>query len=221
VQAVLGADKPAYRLALWHGLNVPLFMSILALAGGTALYWLLRKRLADVEGTPLLPPIDGRRVFERALDASRRGARRLEALLSTRRLQPQLRWLVVLTAVSVSWPVIRHGLAPGDTALSPFDPIFALLWIVGGACAIGAAVQAKFHRLVAILLAGGAGLVTCVTFIWFSAPDLALTQLLVEIVTTVLLLLGLRWLPKRIPFAPTLAGALAALPDWPDWLMRQ
>lgn len=41
------------------------------------------------------------------------------------------------------------------------------------------------------------GLVVCVTFVWFSAPDLALTQLLVEIVTTVLLLLGLRWLPQR------------------------
>ena len=44
---------------------------------------------------------------------------------------------------------------------------------------------------------GGAGLVSCITFVWLSAPDLALTQLLVEVVTTVLLLLGLRWLPKR------------------------
>jgi multicomponent K+:H+ antiporter subunit A len=48
---------------------------------------------------------------------------------------------------------------------------------------------------------GGAGLVTCITFVWFSAPDLAITQLLVEIVTTVLLLLGLRWLPKRVETA--------------------
>jgi multicomponent K+:H+ antiporter subunit A len=45
---------------------------------------------------------------------------------------------------------------------------------------------------------GGAGLVTCLTFVWFSAPDLALTQLAVEVVTTVLFLLGLRWLPKRL-----------------------
>ena len=35
-------------------------------------------------------------------------------------------------------------------------------------------------------------------FVWLSAPDLALTQLVVETVTTVLLLLGLRWLPKRV-----------------------
>ncbi|MFC7555162.1 hydrogen gas-evolving membrane-bound hydrogenase subunit E [Pseudoroseomonas wenyumeiae] len=48
---------------------------------------------------------------------------------------------------------------------------------------------------------GGAGLAICLTFVWFSAPDLALTQLLVEVVTTVLLLLGLRWLPKRVEFA--------------------
>jgi len=51
--------------------------------------------------------------------------------------------------------------------------------------------------MAALTLIGGAGLCVCITFLWFSAPDLALTQLVVEIVTTVLLLLGLRWLPKR------------------------
>jgi multicomponent K+:H+ antiporter subunit A len=43
-----------------------------------------------------------------------------------------------------------------------------------------------------------AGLATVITFAWFSAPDLALTQLSVEAVTTVLILLGIRWLPKRL-----------------------
>ena len=57
--------------------------------------------------------------------------------------------------------------------------------------------KAKYHRLVALTLMGGAGLVTCLTFMWFSAPDLALTQLVVEVVTTMLFLLGLRWLPMR------------------------
>jgi multicomponent K+:H+ antiporter subunit A len=64
-------------------------------------------------------------------------------------------------------------------------------------CAVAAAHQAKFHRLAALTLMGATGLMTCVTFVWFSAPDLAATQLAVEIVTTVLILLGLRWLPKR------------------------
>ena len=71
--------------------------------------------------------------------------------------------------------------------------------------------MAKFHRFAALILIGGAGLTTCITFVWFSAPDLALTQLGVEIVTTVLLLLGLRWLPKRIEVAGSADGRLYAL----------
>jgi multicomponent K+:H+ antiporter subunit A len=84
-------------------------------------------------------------------------------------------------------------LPPGD-----LDLPFALVWAVGIACALGAAYRAKFHRLAALMLLGGVGLVTCVSFVWLSAPDLALTQLVVETVTMVLLLLGLRWLPKRL-----------------------
>src|SRR4029079_3715003 len=64
------------------------------------------------------------------------------------------------------------------------------------------AISAKFHRLIALIMISGAGLVTCLTFAWFSAPDLALTQLLVEVVTTMLFRLGLRWLPMRLEEAP-------------------
>ncbi len=214
VRAVLGARAPAYSLAFWHGLTVPLLMSFIALAGGAALYLLLYKRLSrGADEAPLLPPIEGRRIFERVLSAvSLRGARALEALLGTRRLQPQLRWLVAAALAAGLWPALQHGVAPGPLPWTPLHPAFALAWAVGAVCALGAAWQAKFHRLVALVLAGGAGLVTCLTFVWLSAPDLALTQLLVEVVTTVLLLLGLRWLPKRIPFNWTLAGARAALP---------
>src|SRR5690606_27446832 len=79
-----------------------------------------------------------------------------------------------------------------------FDPLFAGLWLIGGACAVAAAWTAKYHRLAALTLAGGTGIITAITFLWLSAPDLALTQLMVETVTTVLILLGLRWLPPRI-----------------------
>ncbi len=54
------------------------------------------------------------------------------------------------------------------------------------------------------------GLMTCITFVWFSAPDLALTQLVVEVVTTVLILLGLRWLPRRNEDVAPLSARLRA-----------
>lgn len=212
VRAVLGAATPQYSLAVWHGFTLPLLMSFFALAGGGALYVLLKKYLARREdGTPFIR-IDGERIFDRTLSALWRRSRLLEALLSTRRLQSQLRWLVIIAILAPLWPLYERGLVPGNIGTAEIDYTLAIVWIVGAACAIGAAWQAKFHRLAALILAGGAGIATCITFVWFSSPDLALTQLLVEIVTTVLLLLGLRWLPKRIPFVPTAAAARAALP---------
>ena len=212
VQAVLGTTTPPYSLALWHGFTLPLLMSFFALVGGGALYLLLKKYLArGGDGTPFIR-IDAERIFDRALSALWRRARLLESVLSTRRLQPQLRWLVIIALVAPLWPLYERGVAPGNVNTADLDYTLAIVWAIGGACAIGVAWQAKFHRLAALILAGGAGIATCLTFVWLSAPDLALTQLLVEIVTTVLLLLGLRWLPKRIPFAWTLAGARAALP---------
>ncbi len=214
VRSVLRADAPSYSLQVWHGLSTPMVMSLIALAGGAALYLLLQRYLLrGLDSTPLLPPIDGRRVFERVLlTLSWRWARTLEGVMGTRRLQPQLRWVVLAAVLAGLWPVYQRGLTLGPLAATPIDPAFLVVWAVGAACALGAAWQAKFHRLAALILAGGAGLVVCTTFVWLSAPDLALTQLLVEIVTAVLLLLGLRWLPKRIPFTSTVAGARAALP---------
>src|SRR5690606_32075477 len=53
------------------------------------------------------------------------------------------------------------------------------------------------YRLIAVIVMGGAGLAVSMTFVALSAPDLALTQLLVEMVTLALLLLGLHYLPQR------------------------
>ncbi|HEX2825825.1 MAG TPA: monovalent cation/H+ antiporter subunit A [Burkholderiales bacterium] len=214
VRAVLGAETPTYSLAVWHGLNAPLVMSVLALAGGGGLYLSLRGRLAAGSGRmPLLLKLDARRIFDAVMMAvSVRWAAWLERAVGTERLQAQLR-SILLVALAFAFAAIAAAGAPSiGFAVARPDIAFTLLWAVGGACALAAAVLAKFHRLAALILAGGAGLATCLTFMWLSAPDLALTQLVVEIVTTVLLLLGLRWLPKRIPFEHTRAGALAALP---------
>ncbi len=211
--SVLGADMPAYSLAAWHGLNLPLIMSVIALAGGALLYLMLQRhlKLHTVERTPLVHRFDGQRAFDRILVVLNDAAVRLEWLLGTRRLQAQLE-LVVLTVLAAALvPALAGGLAWLRPAPTPLDPMLASLWAVGVACAVGAAWQAKYHRLAALAMMGVSGLVTCVTFAWYSAPDLALTQLVVETVTMVLLLLGLRWLPARR--APEELGIAASLGD--------
>ncbi|RYE84020.1 MAG: DUF4040 domain-containing protein, partial [Hyphomicrobiales bacterium] len=94
-------------------------------------------------------------------------------------------------------PLYAAGFKPRHFELANLDIVFVGLWAIGICLAIATAWLAKYHRLAALVTLGGVGLTVCVTFVWLSAPDLAVTQLLVEIVTTVLILLGLRWLPKR------------------------
>ncbi len=200
VHGALGPYTPSYSLAVWHGVTPALLMSIIALAGGTGIYMALQRYLSgNIEGAPVLRRFAGKRLFERAVVlVSWRWARTLEQVVGTNRLQPQMRLLVMVTILAAVWSLyFRPGFLEFVLPDTP-AAAFALVWIVGAGCAIGAAYQAKYHRLAAVVFSGGAGLATCITFAWFSAPDLALTQLLVEIVTTVLLLLGLRWLPKRV-----------------------
>ncbi|MBV6418561.1 MAG: Na(+)/H(+) antiporter subunit A [Steroidobacteraceae bacterium] len=199
VQAILGVATPAYSLVVWHGFTVPFVMSLLAFAGGISLY-LLRYFLGQraTGQAPLRAPLDGRRAFDIAIVALHRIAERMVRFASSRRLQPQLFTIVCVAFAVGAIPIVARGLTRGAAPPTPVDPAYVLIWFVGCACAIGAAVQAKFHRLAALILLGGAGLYTAFTFAWFSAPDLALTQIAVEVVTLVLLLLGLRWLPRRV-----------------------
>jgi multicomponent K+:H+ antiporter subunit A len=213
VRAVLGDATPTYSLAVWHGFTFPLLMSLVASVGGVALYALLHGYLAHSEGDPpLLRRLKDKRIFERAMVVlSWRWARWLEEMLGTRRLQPQLLLIICAALVAAFVPIALRGFDFGSRPWLEVDPVFALAWVVGLTCAVAAAYQAKYHRLAALILLGGAGLVTCLTFVWFSAPDLALTQLLVEIVTTILILLGLRWLPKRLKEIPGEDTAIARL----------
>ncbi len=208
VHGVLGNATPQYSLSVWHGFTPAFWMSLVALAGGVIIYAALLKYLSgDVEGAPVLRRLKGQRLFERAVAAaSWRGANRLVQVLGSTRLQSQILLLICVTLVAGVWPLHKGAIAFQLPRLNDIDTTFLLVWIIGAGCAVGAAQQAKFHRLAAVILMGGAGLSTCLTFAWASAPDLALTQLLVEIVTTVLLLLGLRWLPKRLQDASPLAS---------------
>jgi multicomponent K+:H+ antiporter subunit A len=197
---VVGGTLPEYSLAVWHGFNVPFVMSLVAIVLGVAGYlWLRRyQERGKLEDPPLIGRLNARRLFDAALIGLTRGSRAALRVVGTRRLQTQM---FAIIAVALLFAVLAARGVPfvwGERARLSASPAFVLLWFIGAVCAVGAAVMAKFHRLVAITLMGGSGLVTCVTFVWFSAPDLALTQIVVEVVTTCLFLLGLRWLPMRI-----------------------
>ena len=205
-RSVLGSQLPSYNLAIWHGLTMPMLMSVIAFFTGCTLYIALRRRIAARDSTPLIGRVPAMYAFERVLAFLTSTLPDLFAkIFPGRKLQVQLLLVVLLAGVS-GFLAVQPLPAPAVHGLH-VDPAFALLWLLGVACAIGAATQAKFHRMAALILTAGTGLVVCITFVWLSAPDLAVTQLVVESITTVLLLLGLRWLPKRIPDLSPLSRA--------------
>jgi len=207
---VVGGVLPEYSLAIWHGWNAPMIMSLVAMSGGVVLYLLLRKQLkrGRFKYPPIISHFNGKRGFERCLVVMMRGVRRIEKRISTKRLQTQLFLLVLVAVIGGMIPILNSGLSWGDRPKIPGSIVFVTLWLLAIACALGAAWQAKYHRLAALTMVSVCGMMTCITFVWFSAPDLALTQLVVEVVTTVLILLGLRWLPRRIEEVSPLPNTL-------------
>ncbi|WP_338477776.1 monovalent cation/H+ antiporter subunit A [Pseudomonas trivialis] len=207
---VVGGVLPEYSLAIWHGWNAPMIMSLVAMSGGVVLYLMLRKQLkrGRFKYPPLISYFNGKRGFERSLVVMMRGVRKIEKRLSTKRLQTQLFLLVLVAVIGAMIPMLGSGLTWGDRPKIPGSVVFVTLWVLAITCALGAAWQAKYHRLAALTMVSVCGLMTCITFVWFSAPDLALTQLVVEVVTTVLILLGLRWLPRRIEEVSPLPSTL-------------
>ena len=194
--SVLQSAVPHYELGIWHGFTLPFAMSLVALGGGAAIYVFRRRLFAFHERSAHLA--DGRRMFEATLALAIRGAARITGVLEA---GSQQRYLVILLGMSLLAGIaayLGHGIAPVAGASMPPDAVAVAAFIVLGAAAVGATVWHR-RRMVAVILLGAVGLVVTLAFARFSAPDLALTQLSVEVVSVILLLLALHFLPERTP----------------------
>ena len=220
-QPVVGGALPEYSLALWHGFNAPLIMSLVAMIGGVLVYLRFAEafKRRGQRGAWGMQALDAKLMFDATQAWLSAAARRTLRVFGTRRLQPQLLALIVIAALAGVGSALVVPLTWGDRPRVPASAEFVLLWAAAGTCAIGAAWQAKFHRLAALALLSVVGLALCITFAWFSAPDLALTQLAVEVVTMVLFLLGLRWMPKRLVQDEPRATLASAPRTW--WRRRR
>ncbi|WP_374604113.1 monovalent cation/H+ antiporter subunit A [Arenimonas sp.] len=191
-QGVLGDNVPYYSLAIWHGFNTPLMMSLFGLAAGIALYFGIR-RLIDLYGVSY--DSRGRRLYEWKVAEAVRLAGKLTARLENGSLQRYL-LLMVLSALAL-------GIVPflsSDLVLSgrsqPMPPLAWLVWGLGMVATVATVVLHR-RRLLALVVMGAVGLAVSLAFVLLSAPDLALTQLLVEMVTIALMLLSLNYLPAE------------------------
>ncbi|MEA3406377.1 MAG: monovalent cation/H+ antiporter subunit A [Pseudomonadota bacterium] len=196
VSGTLQTTSPEYSLAIWHGINLPLIMSFTALLFGALIYF---KRESLIRNYDRHDHINAKNYFMSLMD-------KLIALsiLVTRRfdkasLQNSVAWIVFASIVITGYGFFSFD-SPllGDRALMPVD----LVTIIVAMLLIVASLMTMIwhrQRLISLVVIGVVGLVIALAFIKFSAPDLALTQISVEVVTIILLLLALYFLPQKSP----------------------
>ena len=208
--AVLQAPLPDYSLAIWHGVNPALVMSLIALAGGVALYTVRQPLFALAERWSRYG-LDARHIFDFLLVALLCLARLITTPMAAGSLPRMLLYffLAVLAAGWLGWS--SHPVAlVGSMPLLPIDPLSITMAIIAILVTLATTVLYR-QRLTALILIGAVGLIVSLSFVKFSAPDLALTQLSVEVVSIVLLLLALYFLPASEPRESRLRCARDAL----------
>ncbi|WP_326555723.1 Na+/H+ antiporter subunit A [Micromonospora sp. NBC_01813] len=179
-----------YHLALWHGFTPALALSLVALAGGAVLF-VLRERVATAQRR-LRAPTDGATVYAQVTHGLDRLS--VEVTGATQRGSlPQYLSTILLVLVAVPGGALlinRPWLEPWRWYDTPVQVVVAVVMTVAAI----ATVRAQ-RRLKAVLLAGVTGYCTALMFVLHGAPDLALTQFLVETITVVVFVLVLRRLP--------------------------
>ena len=190
---VTGGTAPPFKPALWHGVTPALVMSIVAVAVGALMLWLHGPLLRAWDALRLP---DAKRMFDRALEWLVDRASDMTRAIHNGSLQRQLSLLFLVAILVGALGVWTGGYSPGTRPTIPAHPVAILAWGLLIAAVI-AVVKAQRQRYLTLVYISVVGLVVSLAFVYLSAPDLALTQISVEVVTILLLLLALNLMPKQ------------------------
>jgi len=193
--AVIQGPVPEFHLALWHGFTPALFMSVIAVGGGLLALW----RYSTVRGWwQAGPHPEAKAMFDAVIAGVVRLCQSTVLALHNGSLQRYLAFMIGAAVILGFSGFLTASHGPGERELLPVIPVAGVLWLILLA-ACGLIVAFQRQRLFAVVLVGVVGLIVSITFVYFSAPDLAMTQISVEVVTTILILLALYFLPKESP----------------------
>ncbi|MER5171902.1 monovalent cation/H+ antiporter subunit A [Thioclava kandeliae] len=192
-EAVIGAPLDEHlHLAIWHGVNAALIMSVIAVIGGIIVLSAFKPLRAIWDA---VPRPDAKAMFDWGMVRCACAARIFTSGLHNGSMA---RYLLIFSAAALAigfWAWTTGSQGPQTREMLPVSPVALVGWIMLVTATI---CVAAFHRnrFLALVLVGIVGLIVSICFIYLSAPDLALTQISVEVVTAVLMLLALNFLPK-------------------------
>ena len=227
--AVIGtaAEMPDEHIKIWHGFVPALFMSIIAVVGGLIVLKLFDPLSRKWEETPRPEAKD---IFDHFIRGFVNSARALIHPLHNGAFT-RYGMIMAATVVVVGCHAWTSGtIAEATRTVQPVGLVEITGWIMLVVATVGLAIL-HYDRLMALILIGVVGLMVSIGFVFLSAPDLAMTQITVEVVTIILLLLALNFLPNHTPVETTVlwrirdvvvagAGGLAAMALTYHYLLR-
>lgn len=191
------------HLALWHGVNVPLLISAAVLVLGVLGVLGRKKLLAPISGTQLLP-FTGALALDRATGGLKRVGRVFAEIANSFSPARHLAWpavtVVVLALAAWASNMDGAGLAPRVAGTDRWTDLMTLAIV---ATSVIGLVRTR-SRLTAVLLLSAIGVGVTFQILTLGAPDVALTQFMVELLVIVMIMLVLRHQPRG--FAPVKPG---------------
>ena len=192
--AAITGESPTVKLALWHGINLPLMLSIVTFALGLIFLRFYKTLRRLITATCARLPVTGDGAYDQAMDGIATLAKFQTRLIQGGILRRYLFTVFVVIAVAVGGTlVLKDGLAwPVATVPVPVQAWGIVLLAVSGTVLTLVAGS----RLAAICGLGTVGAAVAMIFLLYGAPDVAMTQLLVEILFVVIIAVVLLRLPR-------------------------
>ena len=197
VVASLINGTPDFHIQLWHGLNLILLLSTITIGCGTALYFILKpseELLARATRFETISP-------KSLILMLGRGFRRFADVWTNFFQNGYLRYYVITILLFLSG-LLAYKLFQGVNIYLDLNSlsritIYEAVTLLIMSVAIGLAVFSN-SRLVAVASMGVVGYAICLIFLFYSAPDLAMTQFSIDTLTVILFVLVLYNLPKYL-----------------------
>uniref|UniRef100_UPI00351533A1 hydrogen gas-evolving membrane-bound hydrogenase subunit E n=1 Tax=Pararhodobacter marinus TaxID=2184063 RepID=UPI00351533A1 len=193
--AVTGGTLPEFHLKIWHGITPALYMSVIAVLAGAAL---LAAHRPLYRAWIAAPRPEAKAIFDGLVG----GAVGLSRWVTQRTHDGAMsRYLAIFVGSTTLLGYLAWrggGMPPQTREMLPVPPLVLVGWVL---LLVAAGSMALMHRnrFRSLVVMGVIGLTISVGFVYLSAPDLALTQISVETVTIMLLLLALHYMPKASP----------------------
>ncbi|KYG33401.1 Na+/H+ antiporter subunit A [Alkalihalobacillus trypoxylicola] len=181
------------KISMWHGFNMELFMTIGVITLGLLFFMLMKKWVNTKFYLGERDPLNW--LYDSSYDGVIKGSQAVTRLQMTGLLRDYFAYMIIFMIGLFTYTLIRYdAFSINLTNTSAIDPY---MWVILGTMIL-ATLSVPFiqNRMAIVIVVGVIGFLLALVFVVFRAPDLALTQLLIESVTVVLFMIVFYHLPE-------------------------